>query len=115
MAQKRDYAKNPPQKLTELNKDSMLDYVVANKEDDIAWIVDLFDNNIEKKTYNFDTNGGAHKKGEEYDGYNMKVIREQFAKRYFSSLLEKKKKKQTGGFDKRLEELRKQIKNKNTD
>ena len=110
MALKRDYAKNPPQKLTELNKDSMLDYVVSNKEEDIAWIVDLFDNNREKKVYNFDTNGGNHKKGEEYNGYDMKVIRTEFAKRYFSHLLEKKKKKPTGGFDKRLEELRKQIK-----
>lgn len=111
MALKRDYAKNPPQKLTELNKDSMLDYVVGlGKDEDIAWIVDLFDSNKEKKVYNFDTNGGTHKKGEEYEGYNMKVIREEFAKRYFSHLLEKKKKKQTGGFDKRLAELRKQIK-----
>lgn len=110
MAMKRDYAKNPPEKLTELNKDSMLDYVIANKEEDIAWIVDLFDNNKEKKVYNFDTNGGAHKKGEEYEGYNMKVIRKEFAERYFPKLLEdKKKKKQAGGFDKRLAELRKQI------
>lgn len=111
MALKRDYAKTPPQKLTELNKDSMLDYVVGlGNEDDLAWIVNLFDSNKEKKVYNFDTNGGAHKKGEEYEGYNMKVIRTEFAKRYFSYLLEKKKKKPTGGFDKRLEELRKQIK-----
>ena len=94
MAQKRDYATTPPQKLTELNKDSMLNYVVGlDKEEDISWLLDLFENN----------------KGEK--GYNMKDIRIAFANRYFAELTaEKKKKKATNSFDKRLDELRKKYK-----
>ncbi|MBR2507900.1 MAG: hypothetical protein IKB70_13700 [Bacilli bacterium] len=111
MALKRNYAETPPQKLTELNKESMVDYVESlGKDDELLWVIDLFDNNKETKVYNFDTNGGAHKKGEEYEGYNMKVIRQEFAKRYFPTLLEKKKKKPTASFDKRLDELRKKLK-----
>ena len=110
MALKRDYRLNPPTKLTELNKDSMLDYVIGLADDkEAAWYIDLLDANIVKKTYNFDTNGGKHKKGEEYEGYDIHKIRREFAKRYFPDIVEKKSKKPTTTHDTKLEELRKKL------
>jgi len=111
MAKKRNYALNPPANLTELNKDSMLDYVIGlNDEKELAWFIDLLDNNKEMKEYKFDTKDGKHKKGDPLEGYNLPPIRKAFARRYFPSLLEKKTKKQIDNFEKRVEEIRKQLK-----
>ena len=111
MAKKRNYALNPPANLTELNKESMLDYVIGkNSDEELSWFINLLDSNREKKEYKFDTKNGKHKKGDELEGYNLPPIRKAFANRYFPKLLEKKEKKIPDTFEKRLEELRKKLK-----
>lgn len=110
MAKKRNYALTPPANLTELNKESMLDYVVGlEDEKEVAWFIELLDSNEEIKHFNFDTKDGRHKKGDEIKGYNLPKIRKAFAKRYFPALLDKKEKKPVDSFGKRLEELRKKV------
>lgn len=109
MAMKRNYATNPPAKLTELNKESMLAYVAGlNSDEDLVWFIDLLDTNTVTKTLNFDTTDGKRKKGDEIKGYNLPVIRKEFAKKYFPALLEKKA-KTVSSFEKKLEELRKKV------
>lgn len=110
MAKKRNYALNPPANLTELNKDSMLDYVIGlNDEKELAWFIDLLDNHKEMKEYKFDTKDGKHKKGDPLEGYNLPPIRKAFARHYFPSLFEKKTTKPQNSFEARLEEARKKI------
>lgn len=109
MAKKRNYATNPPANLTELNKESMLEYVAGlDSDEDLVWFIDLLDNNTVTKTLNFDTKDGKRKKGDEVKGYDLPVIRKEFAKKYFPALLEKKAKTITS-FDKKLEALRKKV------
>lgn len=111
MAKKRNYALNPPANLTELNKESMFDYVEGLENDDeLAWWVDLLDSNEEIKQFNFDTKDGKHKKGDEIKGYNLPVIRKAFAKRYFPKLLEKKAKEPNDSFKTRLQKARDKVK-----
>ena len=110
MAKKRNYALNPPASLTELNKDSMLAYVEGlGKDEELVWFIELLDNNQETKQYQFTSKSGSFKAGDTYTGYNMPVIRKEFAKRYFPNLLEKKAQKPADSFSKRLEELRKKV------
>ncbi len=109
MAIKRDYKANPPKKLTELNKDSMLAYVQGlNDKEEIKFIVKLFDDNQKAKTYQFDTK--THKKGDELSGYDMPKIRKAFAKRYFPDMLKKKEYKKTDDFKSTLDKMREEIK-----
>lgn len=89
MAKKRNYALNAPQKLNELNKESMLAFMKDKTDAEKEWFKKLFASNKETKTYNFDTK--THKKGDAYTGYNMTVIRREFANKYFPKLTEKKK------------------------
>ena len=103
MAQKRDYKKNPPDKLTELNKESMLDFMTDKDASEKAWFKKLFADNKKEKKYNFDTK--THKKGEEYNGYDMTTIRREFAKKYFPKLLEKKKSSSKPSFEDMLASL----------
>ena len=107
---KRDYAKTPPKNLTELNKESMLDFVEGkNDEEELIWFLDLLDSNRQAKEFRFDTKDGKHKKGDALNGYNMEVIRRKFAERYFDEILEKKSKKKPTGFEERVEELRRKL------
>ena len=110
MAKKRDYTKEPPKDLTELNKESMLLYVEnLGKEEDLIWFIDLMDANAVEKEFNFDTKDGKHKKGDKLKGYDMPVVRKAFAKKYFPKLVEPKPKKPTTSFEKKLEELRQKV------
>ena len=104
MAKKRNYKTNPPEKLTELNKDSMLDYVVSLGDDDVALFIDLLDNNTEEKKNSLPTI-----QGDTVKGYNIPVIRKEFAKRYFPQLLVKKTQKPKDSFEERVKQLRNKV------
>lgn len=111
MAKKRDYKLNPPENLSQLNKESMLHYVDSlDNIKELEWFIGVLDKNREKKTYKFDTRNGAHKKGDELDGYNLPPIRRAFASRYFPDLIKEKVKAPKKTFDEQVEELRKKLK-----
>ena len=56
----------------ELNRESMLYYVINNGTvDDQLWFLDLLDNNAVEKDNNV-------RKGETYKGYNLYTVREEF-------------------------------------
>ena len=75
---------NKPTKKTELNKQSMLKYIRDNGSDeDKKWFVELMEANKENKKNNL-----TH---EVITGYNIPKVRNEFAKRFFPNLLEKKK------------------------
>ena len=88
----------------------MLAYVEGlGKDEELVWFIDLLDNNEEEKQYQFTSKNGSFKAGDTYTGYNIPVIRREFAKRYFPELLESKTKKPADSFTKKLEELRKKV------
>ena len=74
-----------PDTLTPLTKDFMLEYVkVKGTEEDKEWYKKVCNSNIVKKKNNFT--------GQETDGVDYKVVRHEFAKRFFPHLLKPQKK-----------------------
>ncbi len=84
MAQIHDFTINPPEKKTDLNKESMLKYVSGLKAADKKWFVELMNSNKENKRNNLTD--------EVVEGYNMSKIREAFAQKYFPEISSKAKK-----------------------
>lgn len=110
MAKKRDYSVNPPQNLSDLNKESMLDYIENYHPEDIDWFIELLDNNPKERVSYMNAKNGGMKKGETISGYDWAVIREAFMKRYFNDVLEAKKAKKNkkpDSFTDRINKLRK--------
>lgn len=102
MPKKWNYHLNPPQKKSDLNKESMLDYVAKYKPEDLEWFLDVLENNREKKENNLTK--------KEIDGFNNPAIRKAFGKRYFPALYESKKKKtDKESFEERMRKLRESI------
>lgn len=101
---------NKPTKKTELNKDSMMKYINEHATvEETEWFIELCANNRENKVNNLS--------GETINGYNIKAIREEFAKKFFPDISEKgklakkkanKSKKPT--FEDNLEALKAKIK-----
>lgn len=103
MAKKWNYHLNPPKKKSDLNKDSMLDYVAKYKPEDLEWFLDILENNREVKENNLTKT--------EVNGFNIPAIRKAFGKKYFPDLFESKKKKtETESFEERIKKLRNSIK-----
>lgn len=104
MPKVHDLKLNPPTKKTELNKKSMLNYIKAHGTDeDKKWFINLLETNIEKKTNNLTK--------EVINGYDIPAIRNEFAKRFFPDLLNKKKpnKNKKSTFEEELKELKASI------
>ena len=103
MAKKWNYELNSPKTKNDLNKDSMLDYVVKYKPEDLEWFLDVLENNREVKENNLT--------GNKVNGYNIPAIRKAFGKKYFPYLYEDKKKKTTTtSFEDRVKALREGLK-----
>ena len=110
MAKKRDYSVNPPKNFSELNKESMLDYVVNHHPEDIDWFIELLDNNPKEKVSYMDAKNGGMKKGETFYGYDWSVIHKAFMEKYFQNILDERKAKKNRSkdpFKERINQLRK--------
>lgn len=111
MSKLKDFATNPPKNKTVLDKESMLDYVLNHKtKEEQKWFVELLDNNKKIKKNNLDG-------GKEYEGYDLAIIREEFAKRFFPDISEKgrakaRPAKKQNTFEDKLEQLRKSLESK---
>ena len=78
--QKKIDLRTSPKTLPDLTKDYMLTYIEKKgKDEDKQFFIDLVNANVTKT-----------EKGK--DSFNWKVIRTEFAKRFFPSLVEEKKK-----------------------
>jgi hypothetical protein len=83
---KIDLTTTEPKNLTSLTKDAMLDYIIAKgTKEDKKWYAELCNANLQWKTNNLTK--------EKYQTPNLTVVREQFAKRFFPNLTQKKKAK----------------------
>lgn len=112
MATIKNYELNPPKKLSDLNKDSMLEYVIAQNDDEaLDWFIKLVDSNKIKKVRTMDSKNGSFKKGDVYEDVDLPPVRRAFARRYFPALVEKKNKPTTKepSFTDKLEEARKRL------
>lgn len=104
---KVDLSLNPPTNKKTLTAENMLFFIEKyGTDEDVAWYIDLLDNNHKKKTNNLT--------GDVVDGYNYPPIREAFAKRFFPAIsdAEKKKGKKTTVKEtqkSRIENLRKRV------
>lgn len=84
MARITDLKENPPTQLPHLTKDAMLSYVKNyGTNEDIDWYIDLCEKNLITKKNNL-TN-------ENITTPDIRVLRKEFAKRFFPNLLEEKK------------------------
>lgn len=70
-----------PDKITRITEKYMFDYIENfGTADDVEWFAEICEENTEKKMKN----------GVEYTGIKVSVVRKEFAKRFFSELVEKK-------------------------
>jgi len=103
MAKARDYSKVAPQKLSELNKESMLKFCISKGKEDLSWFNDLCLNNRKEKINNITK--------EQINGFDDNAIRKAFAKKYFPNLVDKKKTKKTiPTFEEQLKQAMEQAK-----
>lgn len=81
---KKDLNLNPPTKKTELTKENMLAFMKDKSLEERTWFVELMNSHpIRRKN--------ALKDNEVVDSYDFKVIREEFAKKYFPEISSKYK------------------------
>lgn len=80
MAKIKNLRETPPTKKADLTKESMLLFMKDESipKDEKKWFVELMTSNKKEKTNNL-----THKT---VDGYDLAVIREEFAKKYFPEL-----------------------------
>lgn len=108
----KNYELNPPKKLSDLNKESMLQYIIAqNDTEALSWFLDLCETHKIKKVRTMDARNGSFKKGDIYITEDIAPIRKAFARKYFPNLVEKKTKtkKTTPTWEDMLEEARKKV------
>ena len=74
-----------PETKKDLTQDFMMNYVIEKGIADLDWFIDLMQKNAIEKISNLTQ--------EKIQGYNNKVVREDFCKRYFPDLIKKTKKK----------------------
>lgn len=106
----KDLTKEAPQKLNDLTKENMLAFIKTKSAEDKSWFKSLMIENRKEGQPN-----PLYKEGgnmpETITKYNMPVIREAFAKRFFYSISKegRKESKKTGkkklSFEKELEAL----------
>ncbi len=81
-------ATDTPSTLTEITQDFMLGYIKAKAtEEEKQWFKKLCNDNIKKKKNNLT--------GQEVDTVDIKVVRHEFALKYFPNLIKTKKKGST--------------------
>lgn len=104
MAKITDLHLNAPTNKTELTKNNMLKYVKEHGTvEDKTWFVELMKTNQEEKKNNLT--------GEVGKGYNLPVIREEFAKKFFPTISkeykdnQKKESSKKRSFEEELEDL----------
>ena len=108
MASVKDLKLNPPKKKTELTKTNMLKFIKEyGSVEEKKWFIELLEKNTLKKKNNL--KGGA-----EIEGYDLPVIREEFAKAFFPDIssYEKNKKKKNSHkptFADEIEQLKKEL------
>lgn len=74
-----------PETKKDLTQEFMMNYVIEKGIADLDWFIDLMQKNAIEKISNLTQ--------EKIKGYNNKVVREEFCKRYFPELIKKTKKK----------------------
>lgn len=85
MATIKDLKTNPPTSKRDLTKENMLKFIKNHgSAEDKKWFVDLMNTNKLNKVSNLD--------GKPVVGYNLGVIREEFARKFFEDLSSKSKK-----------------------
>lgn len=82
---KIDLKANEPKNLASLTKDAMLAYIKTCPKEDKKWYKALCNANLVEKTNNLTK--------EKYITPDISVVRKEFAKRFFPSLLQEKKTK----------------------
>ena len=82
---------------SQLTKNNMLAFMREEPKEEIEWFVNLMRNNQVEKKSNLDN--------KTVNGYDMKVVREEFAKKYFYEISQEYKDKNKKTFDDELEDL----------
>lgn len=97
-----DIIRNTPTKKSDLTKENMLAFIKTKSQEERAWFKELMGKHKVKKINNLTK--------EEYEGYDLPKIREEFAIKYFPEISSKAKKeskqnKKTKSFEEELAEL----------
>ena len=83
MAAKIDLMLNPPKDKKALTRENILSFIEKQSAEDKKWFVELCDKNMIRKTNNLTK--------EVIETYNLQVIREEVAKRFFPEISKKGK------------------------
>lgn len=83
MKEMKDLRKENPTNKNDLKQENMKDYAFSKGREEALWYMNLCEKNRMNKNSNIT--------GKKCNGHNMSQIREEFCKRYFPELLERKK------------------------